>query len=190
MVRQEGGERCFVLATLAAAACLAAAAAPSSANIEDPNAEPNHAAVVDRGGVDYAEDVVIVGGYVYVCGQVDRGHGCRRQPVRMTVAGGATALWTSALAGRDHAVAMAVAPGGDALYEHVVHGGNVTCSRARTPTARGATAAQWAPLTLGRATSRWSDAGNLYVTGRRPRRLVRPSSRWLEARYSATLGVS
>jgi hypothetical protein len=107
----------LVLAAVVATACLAAAAAPSLANIEDPSAEPNHGAVIERGGVDYAEDVVIVGGYVYVCGQVEAGAtDADASLLRMTVAGGATALWASALAGRDHAVAMAVAPGGGALY--------------------------------------------------------------------------
>jgi len=106
-----------VIAALTAAACLAAAAAPSPANIEDPNAEPNHGAVIDRGGIDYAEDVVIVGGSVYVCGQVEDGtRGADASLMRMRVAGGATAVWTSALAGQDHAGAMAVAPGGAAIY--------------------------------------------------------------------------
>lgn len=113
------GRRALLLALAAviAAACLAAAAAPSRAAIVDPNAEPNHGAVIDRGGVDYAEDVVIVGGYVYVCGQVEEGAaGADASLLRMPVAGGATVLWTSALAGRDHAAAMAVAPRGAALY--------------------------------------------------------------------------
>jgi len=106
-----------VLAALAAAACLAAAAAPSLAIIEDPIAEPNHGAVIDRGGTDYAQDVVIVGGNVYVCGQVEEGTaGADASLVRMPVAGGSTVMWTSALAGRDHAGAMAVAPRGAAVY--------------------------------------------------------------------------
>lgn len=114
----EGRRAVFLaLAALIAAACLAVTAAPGRANIEDPDAEPNHGAVLDRGGVDYAEDVVIVGGYVYVCGQVEEGAaGADASLVRTPVAGGVTAVWTSALAGRDHAGALAVAPGGAALY--------------------------------------------------------------------------
>ncbi len=79
----------LLFAALTTAACLAAAAAPSLANIEDPAAEPNHQALLDRAGVDYAEDVVIVGDYVYVCGQVESGAtDADASLVRMPVRGG------------------------------------------------------------------------------------------------------
>jgi len=107
----------LLFAALATAACLAAAAAPSLADIVDPTAEPNHQVVIDSEGVDYAEDIVIVDGYVYVCGQVETGAtDADASLLRMPVGGGATVPWTSAIAGRDHAGAMAVAPGGAAIY--------------------------------------------------------------------------
>ncbi len=109
--------RFLLFAALATAACLAAAAAPSLANIEDPTAEPNHQTLLDRAGVDYAEDVVIVGDYVYVCGQVESGAtDADASLVRMPVTGGTAALRTSGISGRDHARAIAVAPRGAALY--------------------------------------------------------------------------
>lgn len=109
--------RLCLLAALLTAAFLAAAATPAFAYIDDPSASPNHQAVLERSGTDYAKDIAIVGSFVYVCGQVDAGAaGADASLLRMSTRGDALDLWTSGISGRDHANAMAVAPGGTAVY--------------------------------------------------------------------------